>query len=332
MKKEFKFFVRQKYLLIITILFAFCLVAAISMALDNTENVTTDFCYEIEKYNNIEEIIERFEKIQKPDDQDYIIKTEPRTENEIKYYTQLYNHIIDNNLPYDSLVEFEDASYGAFRKHTSFHLFGLSAYMIMMLIVFCGCLIGSIYPTIDFTKKTAKLVYTSGDSKIKILFRKYLVSLSALLSLELLLEIVMSVVSLAYINSGASECYILIEDKLYFLNYIQFVLLHIAHNIMMCVVFYTIIFFFSFLCKSTIVSTISVFSLLLLNTMITIRFKQIWMEIVYNMPTSGLFGCLISENYCTNAKYMLLMLVYVFIAIVLCATSLFALKKYDYSR
>ena len=334
MIKEFKYQIRQKYVLVLIAIFVFCLVAAISMANDADVTVDKDFSYDIEKYESIDEIRELYEKLQQEpvEDSSSEIKTQSMSEHRKNYYLQLYQYIIDNNLPYDSLVEFNDASYGGLRKHTQFHAFGFSSYMIMMFMLLSCGLIGSIVPTIDFTRKTAKLVYTSGVSKKKILLNKYAVSLVSLLCLELIIEIITMLIALAFNRNGATYCYILWGNKLGFLNYFQFVIIHILHNSIMCIVIYTIIFFFSFLCKNTIISTVSVFSIMLANAMLTIRFKEYWAERLFYMPNEGLLSCLSQNEYMSEPTYLLLIFVYVAIACVLCVGALEATKKFDFSR
>ncbi len=332
MLKEFKYQIRQKYLLLLLIALAYCVFAGCMMARDAEGNVNRDFSYDIENYASIEEVRAQYEDLQIPKEANSSqIVMEELPESGKNYYSQLYKYIIDNELPYDSLVEFDDASYSGLRKHTHFHLFGMSAYFIMLFMVFGGGLVGSIVPTIDFNRKTAKLVYSSGVNKKRVLLRKYAVSLVGLLGLELIMEIIVMLLSLIYVKSGVQYCYILWGSKLYFFNFMQFAMIHVLHNMIMCIVFYTIIFFFSFLCKNAIISSISVFTLLFLNASMTIRVKEVWLACLYNMP-GGLFTCLVGGDYETKPIYFLLTLVYVAIGGILCACALEATKKFDFSR
>ena len=337
MLKEFKYQIKQKYLWILLVFLVYCALGTVMMLFDDDEDRTKDFSYDINEYKTIEEVQVWYNDLQRQSAQkqegDLIISTGQISENQKVYYSQLYKYIIDNRLPYDSLVEFTMASRGGFNKNTHFDAFGHFAYMTMVFISMCGLLIGSIVPTIDFTKKTAKLVYTSGENKKKILLKKYAVTLMMLLGLEFAIELISFFVSLVFANSGVQYCYILWENDIYFLNFGQYVLIHILDNFVMCAVFYSIVFFFSFLCKSTIVSTTSVFSLMILYSSIAIRFDNPMLEALYCMPSTGIVDSMALVSYFErDPRSMLFILVYIAIAALLCAGALEATKKFDFSR
>ena len=332
MLKEFKHVFSQKYLLILIVFFVFCVVAAISMANDVAEDKNVNFCYDVEKYENIQEIRARYEKLDKEKDKNALYQSKELSEDYKNYYKQLYSIIIENNLPYDSLVEFQDATYSGMRKNTHFHLYGMSAFLIMIFMLYSSFLIGSVVPTIDFTKKTAKLVYTTGEKKDRILMKKYIVSLGGLLISEIALELLAALFSQAYSGCGVEYCFWLVGRNIILMNFGQFMLLHIAHNALWLVLTYTIVYYFSFLCKNTIIASLSVFSMLLLNSLITIRFKHEWAEILYNMPTAGLFGCYVGAEGIADYKYMLFGFIYLALSLILFAASMYAVKKFDFSR
>ena len=335
MIKELKHQLSQKYLLLIFVILAYCVLAAVIGG--EGENVSKDFAMDIREYRSISEIQERYDNLGSHNNSGAnMINTyeDVDTKNGINYYKQLYGFIIDNKLPYDSLTDFQSTTGAMLEKHTQFHAFGYSSYMIMIFVFFVCCLMGTIVPTIDFTKKTAKLVYTTGESKTKILLRKYFVTLSVIVLFELIVETVSFCISLVYVSSGVQYCYILSGKKILFFNYGQFALIMVLNNLLMCIIQYSIVFYFSFLCKSTIISTASVFSVLLAKAMVNIPINNEILSTLDYIMIDGIIGFAggTGEDYSNNPLLLLIILVYVGLGIVLFIASLYALKKYDFSR
>lgn len=339
MKKEFLMLFKKRYpyLIMMTILLvAFILVGHLSfiaMANGESGSVYSDFI-KIEQYNTQEELQKLYEQAvkvleengpggKKIDMDGMVYWEEPPAD----YFVAIYKYLLDNNLPYDSFVEFEVVA-----KYTPFHYFtNYSIYFGYFILLSC-LIMGSLFQTSDVMTKMSKMVYSTGKKRSRIIDTKYAVSLIALLAFTLLADIIMGIVaSGTFGDSGAKYCIMYSGSKLFTLNFFEFFMMNVASHLIIATLLYTIIYYLSIMCKNGVIMLCAQFVLIILLIIIEIP-SAAFTSFVETALLGGFNAVLYSPSYYTNFKYIALLVPYIVAAIAIPFISRVVIKRVDYSR
>lgn len=329
MKKEFSRFFTRKYILIIIPLLLIILLPSISQyfssdtAENGNESVYSNFINGLEPYDNQEELQELYDSISQS------TVTIPgmnvsESSNKI-YYKTLYSIALQENLPYDSFVDIYNF------KYTQFHYYEYYCIFMCMFIVLASIIIGSFYQTSDFISKTAKLVYTSGEKRTKIIARKYFVSLISLASIVMLFDVIFAIVGLKYSFTGAKYFTIFADNDVYLFTFAQYVLLNILSHLLMLTVIYTFVYYLAALLKNGIVTSCALLAIALLLLFFNQYGETSARAIFLSMFTQG-FAAACTFAYGDTLAYIALYIPFVVVAIAMAVTSNLILRKSDYSR
>ncbi|MEG2414164.1 MAG: ABC transporter permease [Clostridia bacterium] len=253
MNMEYRNFLRSKYLLfLIPIILLFIIIGHLTIT-ENDSYVDKDsnFDMEIEYFANQEELQQLYEKalntpIAPPGTS---VGTNPQL---VQKRQIVYKYMLDNNLPYDSLAPFNFNDH----KFSQFSYINNFAFSLCQFLIIACLLVGSLVFTTDFANHTAKLVYTKGESRKKIIWRKYSVALSFLASIVTVFYIIYALVGLYFAKNGVQFTYFIYGGKLIALNYAQVFLLQYANLLLTLVCQFTTVYFVSILLRNGLVSII----------------------------------------------------------------------------
>lgn len=336
MKKEFAMLFKKRYIyLIIPIFFilAFIIVAHFNFidSAKGESSVYSNYIDGIEIYNTREELQKLYEDALK-DLEEYGpggVKIESEYGNfweepPADYFVAIYKFLLDNDLPYDSLVEFENIP-----KYTSFNYYTYYTLFLGYAIVLSCIIIGAFYQTGDVMTKMSKMVYSSGKKRLGIIDAKYGVSLISLLAVTLLSDIIMAIAATSlFPDSGAKYCIMYTGSKLLAMNFFEFFMLNLTSHLLMATLLYTSIYYLSVMLKNGIFTVCASFVSIILLLVIPMpssfdTFIAMW---------SGYVNVLYMPSYYTEVKNVALIVPYIVGAVAIAVASRFVINKMDYSR
>ncbi len=336
MRKEFLMLFKRRYiyLIIMAILMIVFILLAHMLFINNAkhfDNVYDDFISDIEIYNSKEELQQLYDGAV-----EYLEKVGPGgTKIEVDgkvyweelpadYLVALYGYLLEKDLPYDSLVLFDNDI-----KYTPFHYFTNYTLCIGYFILVTCILMGSMYQTGEVMTKMSKMVYTSGKKKRNVVNAKYGVSLTALLSFTMFAGVIMAIVSCsAFPNSGAQYCIMYTGNRLLTMNFFGFFMLNVVSHLTIATLIYTSIYYLSVILKNGIIMLCTCFVSFIIMSLVPFSaefelFSGMW---------SGFIQVLCSQQYYTDMKNIALIVPYAVGAIAIAITSNFVIKRIDYSR
>ncbi len=335
MKKEFAMLFKKKYIYIIIIAVLMVAIMLISHLVykDNVEgasNVYSNYIETLDIYNTKEELQQLYN--------DALAYLEEHGPGGIKssefadfweeppadYFVAIYKFLLDNDLPYDSLVDFSNIP-----KYTSFNYYTYYTLFLGYAIVLSCVIIGAFYQTGDVMTKMSKMVYSSGKKRLSIIDAKYGVSLIAILAVILLSDIIMAIAATSlFPDSGAKYCIMYTGSKLLTMNFFEFFMLNLTSHLLMATLLYTSIYYLSVMLKNGIFTVCASFVSIILLLVIPMpssfdTFIAMW---------SGYVNVLYMPSYYTEVKNVALIVPYVVGAVAIAVASRFVIKKMDYSR
>lgn len=262
-KREYKHFFTRKYLLFLLPVFIFAFISGYFTFTSESEgSAYSDFSSYVEFYENQEELQEQydyyFEKYQQADivSDDMVVSV---NKEEVAKRLYILKFCIDHNLEYDGIID--SSTVTADRKYTSFnYLYSFSIGFIVFAIIAC-VLIGCCYQTADRVTKTSKLVYTTGEKRNKIIDRKFLVSLSAILGTLVVYYIIVALFSLQLADYTPEYMLYFVNGKLQVMNYFGFFSAMLFSQLLMLTFTYTFIYYFSVAVKNVIAAICTFFVL-----------------------------------------------------------------------
>ena len=341
MKKEFTMLFRKRYLYLIMLLVlmvVFILVGHLSFisgANGSSESVYSDFINKLDIYNTQEELqglySQAISKLEEYGAGGHKIEHEGMTYWESpppEYFAEIYKFLLDNNLPYDSLVEFDNGF-----KYTQFHYFTNYSLLFGYFILISSIIMGALFQSTDVMSKMAKMVYSTGEKRRKIIDAKYGVSMIVLLVFTLLADVIMSISAYGlFANSGAKYCIMFTGSKLLTINFFEFVLLNIASHLLIATLIYTINYYLSVMCKNGIIMLCANFALVILLIIIPAPESGLFYKTSEIAFLGGFISVLYLPQYYTEFKYLLLLIPYAVIAVAVVLISRPVIKRMDYSR
>ena len=330
MKREFRRFFTRKYILIIIPILLLILIPTSTQYFSSDlgygkNDVYSDFISGLEPYETQEELQELIDSCNsyKPSMLPGL-NTIDNSE-KINFYKMLYGIALQENLPYDSFVMMDNF------KYTHFHYFAYYCIYMCMFIVLASIIIASFYQTSDFISKTAKLVYTSGEKRTKIIARKYFVSLISISSIVLLFDVIFSLLGLRYAFTGAKYFIIYADKSVYAFTYAQYVCLNIVSHLLMLAVIYTFVYYLAALLKNGIITSCAFLAVALLLLFFNQYGESSAQAIFLTMFTQGV-GAAFTLGNGDTLNYIALYIPFVVAAIAMAVTSNLLLRKSDYSR
>lgn len=335
MKKEFAMLFKKKYIYIIimaVLMVAIILISHLSFKANASgeRNVYSRYIESLEIYNTKEELQQLYNEslayleehgpggVKGSEFADYW--EEPPAD----YFVAIYKFLLDNDLPYDSLVEFSNTSkYTAFNYYTQYTIF-MGYFIILSCII-----VGAFYQTGDVMTKMSKMVYSSGKKRLGIIDAKYGVSLISLLAVTLLSDIIMAIAATSlFPDSGAKYCIMYTGSKLLAMNFFEFFMLNLTSHLLMATLLYTSIYYLSVMLKNGIIMLCAAFVAIILILIIPIPFSLLQGLAMW----PGYVNVLYMPSYYTEVKNVALIVPYVVGTVAIAVASRFVIKKMDYSR
>ncbi|MDE6472156.1 MAG: hypothetical protein K2L52_03930 [Clostridia bacterium] len=341
MKKEFTMLFKKRYpylIMLAVLAIVFILVGHLSFVSDakgSSDSVYSDFIDKLEIYNTQEELQvlynQSLAKLEEYGPGGTKIEVEGMTYWESpppEYFVAIYKFLLDNNLPYDSLVEFENKP-----KYTPFHYFANYSLYFGYFILISSIIMGALFQTTDVMSKMAKMVYSTGEKRSKIIDAKYGVSMLALIVFTLLADIIMSISAYGlFANSDAKYCIMFTGSNLLTLSFFEFILLNVSSHLLIATLIYTINYYLSVMCKNGIIMLCANFSLVVLLLIIPASESGMFFKTIEIAFLGGFNSVLYSPQYYTEFKYLLLLIPYALIAVAVALISRPVIKQIDYSR
>ena len=337
MKKEFSMLFQKRYLYLI--LMAAIMITVILLAhfvfingAQHSDGVYSDFLSGVDIYNNREELqklyneaVANLEENGPGGRKESYMGFEQWVEAPADYFVAVYKYLLDNDLPYDSLVP-----YTIDIKYTPFHYFSTYTMCIGYFIVLSCIIMGSMYQTGDVMTKMSKMVYSSGKKRTSIIDAKYGTSLIALLAFTLLSDIIMAISAASlFPNSGAKYCIMYTGTKLLTMDFFGFFILNVVSHLTMATLIYTSIYYLSVMLKNGIITlcasfvTIIIFGLFPQFSATLDKFMIMW---------GGFAQHFLNAEYYTEMKYIALLVPYIVGAVAMAVASRFVIKKMDFTR
>ena len=200
-----------------------------------------------------------------------------------------------------------------------------------MFILLSSIIIGSFYQTSDFISKTAKLVYTSGKKRTKIIAQKYFVSLLSLAGLVLIFDIIFAILGLRYSFTGAKYFIIYADNGVYAFTYAQYVCLNIVSHLLMLTVIYTFVYYLAALLKNGIITSCSMLAIALLLLFFNQYGEPNAAAIFLSMFTQGIAAAFTFANGDT-LNYIALYTPFAVVTLTTAIISNMLIRKSDFSR
>ena len=328
MKKEFIRFFTRKYILVLVPIILVLTIFGWSKTFNSNnynklDSVYSNFIEGISQYDSYEELQQLYDKLYIPTTNIPNLNTS-ENESKVLYFKSLYELALKENLPYDSFVEITNF------KYTHFHYYSYFCMYMCLFIILTSIIIGAFYQTSDFLNKTAKIIYTSGEKRSKIIFRKYITSILSLTSIVILADTIFAFLGLRYSFTGAKYSVIFVDNTLFKFTYSQFVCFNIfSHIILLCSI-YTFVYFLSAIFKNGIITSCSCLAIVLLITFFGNTGEQNIVSIFLAMCTQGIAA--LTFNSIDTMNYIALYLPFILIPIVTAIVSNIIVKKIDYSR
>ncbi len=254
MKREFYKVIRSKTVqisVLIALIFSFAF-----GVFYYSNSVSTSKWHCIEKYTKIEELqtkIENCEKQLKLLDEEFKGNTITYDEylngiDEVKITINIYKYLQENNLEYFKVAE-ESAVllYQYSDNKIAFCSDFIS--LVMLLSLLFGAILSILLNTYEADKSVSKLVYCGVSSRMKILFKKLLVSIICNLALTLILVIIMLCLMTTY-SLDFSILIIVNGQTVKSMSATGYLICDILMNIFMITLFNIIFFFISVLSKN----------------------------------------------------------------------------------
>lgn len=164
----------------------------------------------IEPYQSIQEINNHLEEVKNefisldPFDSDYQWHLERLTKKR-----NIYEYLSRNYIPYNEIIEFDDLYHLPFRNH--FVAYQVNQFNLISWIIILSSLLLSLHLiSLDFLYGTQKVVYTVGESRLRIVLKKYAVVVIFAIILYLSLSLIGLVFGIDYIRS---KSYILFTNN-----------------------------------------------------------------------------------------------------------------------
>ncbi len=327
MKREFKKFFTRKYILTILPILIIIIILGWNETFfggnKSDSSVYSDFINGIKPYDTREELEELYDSVFFTTEYPGMEITYNQKKN--NFIKSVYGLCLEKNLPYDSVTEM-----GNF-KYTQFHFFSYFCIYMCNFILLSAIIIGSFYQTSDFLNKTAKLVYTSGEKRTKIVARKYCVSLFSLAVIVALIDAIFAFAGLKLSFTGAKYCVIFADGTLYYMNYLSFVTLNIFSHLLMLITVYTFVYYFAALIKNGIIASCAFLSITTILLFLGTSAQESAQAIFTAMFTEGLAAA-ITFRPISTLKYIALYTPFVLSAAIMATVTNLRLKHSDYSR
>lgn len=159
----------------------------------------------------------------------------------------LYRYLLKNQLPYDSCVLMTRGN----NLNTQFSFLGFVNDPYCVFIYVICMLVGSFAFAKDFNLGTAKLVYTIGQSRTKIVLKKYLVGLIIVTAIASIGFSIFSIIGSYLSKNGVQYALAIVDGQAYGFNYFQCYLLYLSNILIFTVMTYSVIYFISVLICNT---------------------------------------------------------------------------------
>lgn len=238
--KHVKYFFTRKYLLfllpvIIGIAISGYMMVTDGEFYDNNIYTVSHFVPEIQEYSSMEELESLLEKTRfeisflGKDDEEYedkLIK--------LLWYEYLYS----TGTEYDTI-----ASYEGSRKFTKFSMFDNFSEPVFILVYFMSVIAGALLITWDFQASTAKLIYSSGENRLKVLFSRYGISLAAFSALIIVIETVYALIASGV--GGPSEIGLMAQFRINVFSFGEYAIISMLSVILNFWIVYTAAYFAS---------------------------------------------------------------------------------------
>lgn len=331
-KREYKHFFTRKYLLFLLPIIVFVFISGYaSFAADAEESMYSDFSEYVEFYESKEDLQEQYDYYESMyglgNIQNGGINVDVDEEGISKRLSVL-KFCLDNDLEYDAVIDMEHIT--SYRKYTEYnYLYSFSVAFAWFSIVGC-ILIGCCYQTVDNITKTSKLIYTSGEKKSRIIDRKFLVSLSGILSFALIYYVIVALFSLQVAEYTPKYLLYFVNGDLQVMNYFGYFAATLFSQLLMIVFTYTFIYYFAVAVKNVIASictffvlfVISIFSNAAINSPDAVAFDSFLKQ--------GFMGFASGVNY--NIKYCAYFIPLIIAVALMVVISKIVASKADYSR
>lgn len=332
-KKEYKHFFTRKYILFLLPVFVFVLISG-TFSFKNLgnaqESVYSDFSDYVEFYENREQLQEQYEYYSNYYTNDPILGPILTTGNkyeEISKRVAILKFCLDNDLQYDQIID--GAKVFANGKYTVFnYLYSFTTAYVVFAIVSC-MLLGCCYQPADMLTKTSILVYTTGEKRNKIIDRKFLVSLSALLGFTVLYYIAVALCGLSVAKTSPEYLIYFVGDKMFSINYFEFFMMVLFSQLFMLLFTYAFIYYFAVAVKNTIAGLCIMF-LIFAISVFTAGIKNRDIKYLLSFLQGGYLMLFDFEDYLIKYCFYFIPLAVAVICMVVISKVLS--KKADYSR
>ena len=238
--KHVRYFFTRKYLLLLLPVIIGIIVSGYMMATDGKgyfdgEQAISNFVPETQEYSDMSELKTLLEKARDKlkglDEDDKSFET---AKSGVIWYEYLY----ENEIGYDEI-----ASYKGAKKFSKFSLFDNFSEPVFIFVYLASIILGTLLITWDFQADTAKLLYSSGESKLKILYIRYGISLATLAIATIVIMTVYALVANGL--GGVSEIGLIYGDRIYRLSFAGYAALSILSTVVNLCLVYTAIYFAS---------------------------------------------------------------------------------------
>lgn len=236
--KHVKYFFTRKYLLFLLpliigiVISGYMLVREGGSYLDDGK-AASGFVPETEEYSSVEELEALLNKTRQT-----IATMDKEDEKYENFRIKLawYEYLYSNKIEYDEI-----ASYNGSRKFGKFSMLDNFSEPVFILVYLSSIIIGALLITFDFQIGTAKLVYSSGESKLKILFSRYAISVASLTAVILIIEVVY--VSIAGKAGGVSEIGLMSDYTIKAYSFGEYAAISVLSVIVNFWIIYTVVYF-----------------------------------------------------------------------------------------
>lgn len=320
MKKEFAMLFKKRYIYLIimsVLMLTFMLIGQLTFidsVKSSEDSVYGEYISDLPSYSTIEELKEIYD-CEVGD-----------AENPTDYISLIYKFALDNNLPYDSLVEFD-----LIPKYTPFHYFTNFSIYYGYFILLAAIVVGAFYQTGEVMSKMSKMVYSGGTKRTKLIDIKYLVSLMSLTAFTLIGDIIMAIsASIEFANSDAIYCVIYTGRSLISLNFFEFFLLNVFSHLLIATFIYTITYYLAVIIKNGVIMLCISFVFIIMTMLV--EFPS-WLEKINDiLRLGGYIAVLYAPSSAVEFKDVALIIPFGALAVSTFIISRPMIKRMDYSR
>lgn len=238
--KHVKYFFTRKYLLLLLPVVVYMVISGYMIATDgkgyfDDGQAVSHFVPETQEYSSMEELGALLEntrnKLRWTDENDDNYEL-------LRIRLAWYEYLYENEIGYDEIASFNGA-----RKFSKFSIFNNFSEPVFLFVFIASVFIGALLLTWDFQTDTAKLVYSSGESKLKVLFLRYGISLAALTVATIVIMIIYAIVANGL--DGVSEIGLMSEYKIYSFSFGEYATISTLSTLLNLWLVYTTVYFAS---------------------------------------------------------------------------------------